>query len=244
VRVLNQLYSEIDKKQALANYGEMCGDITHEIPKYFQIILNAVHLLHTDLKKERDPLKRLDTIREATLDGNSRLETLKKLFKDTKQLGKGKTSVAQAIDRTLKKFDVSNLTTVTCVTDIPNNLPVWPLTSDQSQTCISILLQNACESIRDAGRTDGRIEIKAHWESPKLSLTVTDNGGGFAPEHHADLFEVGFSTKPYFSDRMGLGLSLVRRIVNGHNGTIEAKSDFGHGAVFQIEFTIDLSPAR
>jgi two-component system, NtrC family, sensor histidine kinase HydH len=62
-------------------------------------------------------------------------------------------------------------------------------------------------------------------------LEVADSGPGIPPEAHAQLFDAFFTTR---SHGMGIGLAVVKRIVDDHGFTIEVQSAPGHGATFVV----------
>jgi len=68
--------------------------------------------------------------------------------------------------------------------------------------------------------------------SEGIEITVYDTGPGILPEHLPRIFEAGFSTRPGNS---GLGLSVSRRIIEQHGGTMSAESRPGRGATFRIQ---------
>ena len=70
-------------------------------------------------------------------------------------------------------------------------------------------------------------------EDSTIKLTVLDNGPGFAPDLLDRIFEPYATTK---KKGMGLGLAIVQRIVNGHNGKITASNRKSGGAEFTIKF--------
>jgi signal transduction histidine kinase/HAMP domain-containing protein len=65
----------------------------------------------------------------------------------------------------------------------------------------------------------------------QVSLDVRDTGLGIAPEHLARIFELYFTTKEQGS---GIGLSMVYRTIQLHDGSIEVQSTPGHGTTFSI----------
>jgi signal transduction histidine kinase len=91
------------------------------------------------------------------------------------------------------------------------------------------LAQNAVQAMSQGGRLrigcayarDGRVEVR-----------VQDTGDGIAPEHLARIFDLYFTTKKRGS---GIGLSLVFRTVQLHNGDIEVESTVGTGTTFVIK---------
>ncbi|MEZ5286254.1 MAG: ATP-binding protein [Vicinamibacterales bacterium] len=91
------------------------------------------------------------------------------------------------------------------------------------------LAQNAIQAMPRGGRLrvacsvarDGRVEIR-----------VQDTGDGIAPEHLARIFDLYFTTKKRGS---GIGLSLVFRTIQLHNGDIDVESTLGTGTTFVIK---------
>ena len=84
----------------------------------------------------------------------------------------------------------------------------------------------------------GRIRLRAFVEGHQVVLSVRDNGEGLAPELRDrvfDLFVQGPATRSMARGGLGLGLTLVRRLVELHGGTIEAVSDGpGSGSEFIV----------
>ena len=64
-----------------------------------------------------------------------------------------------------------------------------------------------------------------------MELEVSDTGNGIPPEHLSRIFEPYFSTK---RTGMGLGLAIVRNIIEQHGGQIAARSRSGEGTAFTI----------
>jgi PAS domain S-box-containing protein len=96
------------------------------------------------------------------------------------------------------------------------------------------LLNNACK-FTDAG---GRISLVVEREGAKVAIRVTDNGIGIAPEHLAGIFEM-FTQIESSLDRsrsgLGIGLTLVKTLVEMHGGTVEAHSEgVGRGSEFVV----------
>ena len=65
----------------------------------------------------------------------------------------------------------------------------------------------------------------------QIEITFEDTGVGITPEHLARIFDLYFTTKEHGS---GIGLSLVYRTVQLHDGEIEVQSTPGHGTTFRI----------
>jgi len=91
----------------------------------------------------------------------------------------------------------------------------------------------------DAGR---RITIRTRLERERLLLEVIDTGPGIPAEIQTRIFEPFFTTKPQ-GEGTGLGLSLCKRMVEEHEGTITADSEVGRGTTFRIELPVVSGPS-
>jgi signal transduction histidine kinase len=93
------------------------------------------------------------------------------------------------------------------------------------------LVVNAVQAVEE-GRPN-RIHIALAREGASAVIRVTDTGKGIAPGHMKRLFEPFFTTKAP-GEGTGLGLSLARRIVLAHGGSIDVASEIGVGSTFTV----------
>lgn len=63
-------------------------------------------------------------------------------------------------------------------------------------------------------------------------ISVADTGPGIAPEHHLEIFEEFLRIRPEETEGVGLGLAIVRRLVEAHGGKIWVESEVGRGSNF------------
>jgi signal transduction histidine kinase len=90
------------------------------------------------------------------------------------------------------------------------------------------LALNACQAMPDGGR------LRIHCESARgrrVSVTFSDTGVGIKPEHLQRIFDLYFTTREKGS---GIGLSMVYRTVQMHDGEIEVQSTPGAGTTFRL----------
>jgi signal transduction histidine kinase len=88
------------------------------------------------------------------------------------------------------------------------------------------ILQNSLEA-----QEKGLISIRAEEKKKGISLIIEDSGPGIPEENLSRIFEPFFSTK---HKGMGIGLYLAKKIIEAHDGKIEAKSEPGRGTAFII----------
>lgn len=99
---------------------------------------------------------------------------------------------------------------------------------------VTNLVKNAIQAI-PKDRTP-RIEVKVYSENNIVFITVTDNGNGISEENKAKVFEPKFTTK---SSGMGLGLPMLKKIVETYKGSITFESQEGSGTTFKVSFPMD-----
>jgi signal transduction histidine kinase len=90
------------------------------------------------------------------------------------------------------------------------------------------LALNACQAMPNGGTL--RISAERA-RGQRIAIAVADTGTGIKPEHLEKIFDLYFSTKPKGS---GIGLSMVFRTIQMHDGEIEVQSTLGKGTTFRI----------
>ena len=104
----------------------------------------------------------------------------------------------------------------------------------QVQQVLVNLIRNAIEALRDQANATPRITLTSRAvDNGMIEIAVSDNGPGIAPEIFHRPYEPFVSTKAY---GMGIGLSICRRIVEFHGGTLTAENMSEGGA--RIAFTV------
>ena len=107
------------------------------------------------------------------------------------------------------------------------NLTEFSFDPDLLKIAISNLLQNAIQA-SPAGQT---VEIHAEPANDSVRIFIVDHGKGIAAEHLESIFNPFFTTKP---QGVGLGLAIVSKIVDEHQGLIHLASQPGQGTTFTL----------
>jgi signal transduction histidine kinase len=92
------------------------------------------------------------------------------------------------------------------------------------------LIDNAIDAVKDGGK----VMVTARLEGKKVVVRVIDDGAGIPPEAKSRIFDPFFTTKPV-GKGTGLGLDIVRRLVDRNDGLIEVESEPG-----RTEFRVSL----
>jgi len=113
-----------------------------------------------------------------------------------------------------------------------------PINVSEIKQVVLNLLTNALDSLDDRGDDEGCVKIALRRREAMAELTVTDNGGGIAPEVLENVFEP-FFTRRKAGQGTGLGLSISYRIIDDHGGEITAESPgVGQGATFTVRLPV------
>ncbi|MFC7356274.1 sensor histidine kinase [Jejudonia soesokkakensis] len=98
---------------------------------------------------------------------------------------------------------------------------------------ITNLVKNSIQAIEQNEPENPRIEVRVTTQNKRVQITVMDNGIGVASTNMDKIFEPKFTTK---NSGMGLGLAMVKNIVETYNGTISFTSEEGVQTIFTVEF--------
>jgi signal transduction histidine kinase len=121
----------------------------------------------------------------------------------------------------------------TCRVEIIAEMPVFAFDARAMRMVIGNLIQNALSYSPDRKE----IELKVYSSADKAVLEVADRGFGIAPAYHEAIFRKFYrieNDETSASQGSGLGLFLVKHVVDAHGGRIEVQSAVGQGARFII----------
>jgi signal transduction histidine kinase len=110
--------------------------------------------------------------------------------------------------------------------------------ADQFRQLLSNLVVNAQDSMANGGTLTIRTSFRKSLRGPHgyISIVVADTGSGIPREIRNTMFEPFVSTKG--EKGTGLGLWIVKGIVEGHSGKILVRSSIGKGTIFKLVFPV------
>jgi two-component system phosphate regulon sensor histidine kinase PhoR len=152
-------------------------------------------------------------------------------------------SVAHLVDRSLEALAPQLLTAPAVVTrDIPADLPCVAGDEDALAGALIDVLQNAHKYTG----SDKRIEVSARTVEEGVAIRVSDNGPGIPEPEQKRIFEKFYRAKDPLDrtiEGSGLGLAMVKHIVQAHGGKVFVESQPGAGATFTIVLPAVEAPA-
>jgi signal transduction histidine kinase len=130
----------------------------------------------------------------------------------------------------------------TVTTELDSNLPHVEVAPVQIQQVLLNLIMNALDAVEPRPPADRRIIISTRSDKGQTAeLSVRDYGTGLPADRPEKVFEHFFSTK---QAGMGMGLAIVRSIIEAHGGTITAENVPDGGARFSIRLPAARRPAQ
>ncbi len=207
--------------------SEIASSIAHEVRNPLNSIKGAGKLLSAELKESKNGPAGdyIDIITEEI----SRLDNILVNFQNlTRPLHVVKESlpVNEVIQKTVQLAEIGALP-LEITTDLSTGLPDIHADAAALKQVFLNLIKNAAE----AGSYKVKLKIATTASPTGVNIIFRDDGQGLPPETMNRLFEPFFTTKP---SGMGLGLAISRRIVQAHNGHLEARNIEPRGAEFSV----------
>src|SRR5579871_908357 len=229
-----QLERRMLEVEKFAATGRLAGTIAHEINNPLEAIKNAIYLLPGKLKPPAQPV--YDILKSETERVTRIVRQMLGLYRNTDQVGPF--DLNSVVEDTLTLFARQLSTASIAVEKRLGNLPAIVGSADQFRQVLSNLVVNA----RDSMAKGGRLLIRTrHLRASDgvhgtVSILLADTGCGIPPEMLLSIFEPFVSTKG--EKGTGLGLWIVKGIVENHSGGIRVRSRQGKGTIFKLSFPI------
>ena len=225
---INRLHqTQMSRAEHFATLGELAAGLAHEIRNPLAGIAGVLDIVSRDLPATSVAREVIDDAKQEAVQINRILTELLDTarpkapqFRVTDIVGTAEHAVLFARQQAVTKR-------ITIEFEVKDTLPPVEHDPNQINQVLLNLLLNAIQSMDKPGVI--RVTLEA--EDDAVAIVVSDEGKGIAPEHLPNLFRPFFTTKGHGT---GLGLSLARRMVESHGGTITAESALGEGARFTV----------
>lgn len=218
------------KTEMMASVREKTRQIAHEASNPLSIIKNYIHLLGVKLSKEDRAQEDLKII-QAEIDRVSRiLQGLSATTERREELDPNE------LIRNLYKISFESLFTLHRITVETQFDPALPTIVSNRDKLIQVLI-NLIKNAAEAMPNGGVVSISTRLNIPEdgndyIEISIRDNGPGIPPQIMENLFKPVTSTKG--SKHAGLGLSIVKSMVDELRGRIFCQSSATSGTAFQI----------
>ena len=240
--------SALLQREQLATVGKMSAQITHELRNPLSSIGLNSELLMEELEQESVAAPQLSGARDLLQNIIAEVERLKEITEDYLRFARLPIPERYMVDLNhtaaeLLEFVRSEMDKAKVKTRLDRDPSPTTAYVDPNQVRAALL--NLMRNAREAMPGGGHIVVRIRSLSGGVTVDVTDSGSGIKPEVMERLYEPFFSTKPQGT---GLGLSMVREIMEAHGGAIRVDTPPSGGTQFSLTFPIappeDETPAK
>ena len=248
---LKMAQDQLVESAKMAAVGQLASGLIHDIKNPMSVILGYTHLVRKAYDEvsqdtEAKAYAYLDRIEQGVNYCNEVLNNLL-TFARARQPEKRPVNINEVVDETFRflQFEL-NRGGIHSEKIFAEDLPrVWADPNQLKQVFLNMML-NALQAIN---KKPGHLEVATSLETDDtghamVCIAFSDNGKGMRPEQLERIFEPFFTTKVAEDGKpggSGLGLSVSRRLIEGHGGRIEAQSCPGEGTTFSIYLPVDVS---
>jgi signal transduction histidine kinase len=234
-----QLRRDLQDVEKLATIGQLAAGLAHEIGSPLQVLQGRAHGLQ-GVAERPDEVRRIAGILVSQTERITRI--IERLLAVARRRPRNVAPldladpVGLVVD--LLEFEARRRDVSLTLKVAPGLRPVTA-DADAVQQVVLNLVRNALQATPDHGRVDvaldpATVRLPATGEDvPAVRLSVADSGAGVPPDDRERVFEAFYTTRAE-SGGTGLGLAVVRAIVEAHQGTISVRSEPGAGATFEV----------
>ncbi len=222
---LRDAQEQLARREKLAILGQLAGGVAHDLRNPLGAISNAAYYLKLVLPDASETVKEHLKMIAEQVRNSDRIITDLLDFSRTRILDRQEVAVSELVAQVLEKRPPPE--GVEVAADIaPNLLPVY-VDRHQMGQALDNLVTNAYQAMTEGGD----LTISAQAEEGAVALSIADTGVGISEENLPKLFEPLFTTR---AKGLGLGLMVVKTLVEANEGSIEIQSVVGKGSTFTV----------
>ena len=247
---LSQVHSTLNYSHKLAALGRLMAGVAHEVKNPLNAMTIHLELLKQKLSAVREPITVPAVVGtgapggQRTVDLSKHVNVIASEIRRLDEVVSGFLKFARPDELKLQPVQITSLISevvttaapeaerrgIIIRTECPPGVPEINADPGMLSQALLNLAINGCQAMPDGGTL--RLSCRAA-PRRRVEIDVEDTGVGIPPEHLSRIFDLYFTTKEKGS---GIGLSMVYRIVQLHDGEVEVQSTPGHGTRFRLRF--------
>ncbi len=231
VTEIKELNEEVARHKRLAALGKLSAGIAHEIRNPLSSIRGLAQFVYNSFSKTDERKEDLNTIIQE-VDRLNKLVVQVLDYAKLKELNLTSFSLNHLINKIVELFKQEiKSKQIRFYLGLSLDISLIEADKDQIRQILMNVVINAIQAIPEKGKIKIKTEKDLLRGEPAVKLVIEDNGIGIAEKDLNQIFDPFFSTKEQGS---GLGLSIVYKLVEGHQGEIKVESKEGEGTKFII----------
>jgi PAS domain S-box-containing protein len=230
---LKQVQEQLRKTERIAELGTLASGMAHEIGTPMNVILGRAEYL---LQRTAD-----EGMKKGLVTIVTQIERITKVMNQLLAFARRRTpeqravDLGEIVDDTLEMFQERIAQShITVEKAIEADVPAVQADRDQLVQVLINLVINSLHAMQEGGR----LRLSVARENSHVRLGVSDTGHGMPEETRSKIFDPFFTTKD-FGKGTGLGLTVVKSIIEEHGGTIAVESVVDKGTTFWILLPLD-----
>jgi signal transduction histidine kinase len=216
------------KQEKLAVLGKLSGGIAHDLRNPLAIINSAAYFISDQLNENRELKECAEIIKDEVHKADHIISSLNN-FARQKQPVKSPQALRDLINFLTSHHPPPE--NIQLELNIPDDFPSIDVDRQQILQAFTNLITNAYQAMSHGGKLT--ITSKTNHENAIISFR--DTGNGFSKEGIKNLYQPLYTSKP---EGIGFGLSIVKMLIESHQGTIELNNYPGKGAEFLISLPL------
>lgn len=223
------LLTQQSRQERLATFGQLVGSLGHELRNPLGVIESSLFILKNRLGEDVRYDKHVTRIGEQVGIANKIISDLLDMIRE-KDIPRTKVSLAGVVDAAVDRVRRPESMTL----GISGLVGLPEISGDEGQ--LQQVFVNLIENAVQATAPGGRIDVVATSDDAAVEIAIEDNGPGVDADTRRRLFEPLVTTK---TKGVGLGLALVKRIVERHGGLVRYEPNQPVGARFIVRLRRD-----
>jgi C4-dicarboxylate-specific signal transduction histidine kinase len=237
---IHRLEGEIRQVSRAEMMGGLTASLAHELNQPLAAVQTTAQAARRFLAAKRPELSKVKAAIDDVIQDNARaaetIRNVRALFqRDEVQMS--------PVDIRQILYDVERIVRadaaakkITLQREVPTLLPTVIGHRTQLIEALMNLVLNAFDSVCESAGGPREVQMRAiQPEAGCVRVSVRDSGKGIQPEAMPRLFDAFFTTKP---KGMGMGLAIVRSIIENHSGHLRATRSPGRGATFEFDLPV------
>jgi PAS domain S-box-containing protein len=225
-RELRETQAQLVRREKLATLGQLAGGVGHELRNPLGAIKNAAYFLNMVMEDGEAEVKETLEIIEREIATSERIISGLLDFARTKPPNRERVNIKEIIRQSLSRSNVPE--GIELVVEIEETIPEIEADPIQLGQVFVNMATNAIQAMPDGGR----LEVRAGLGRKEVEVSFTDSGVGIPAENLEKIFEPLFTSK---AKGIGLGLAVIKAMIEGHGGKIEVDSEEGRGSTFSVK---------